>query len=84
MIPKAHRRRLQGTGTGHALWKMDISCQELLTDTLVVVQARLKEANHQERIALAWALHRKTNQSQAWTAEALGLCSAANVSQQVR
>jgi hypothetical protein len=44
----------------------------------------LKEANHQERIALAWALHRKTNQSQAWTAEALGLCSAANVSQQVR
>jgi REP-associated tyrosine transposase len=44
----------------------------------------LKEATHQERIALAWALHRKTNQSQAWTAEALGLCSAANVSQQVR
>jgi hypothetical protein len=44
----------------------------------------LKEATHQERIALAWALHRKSNQSQAWTAEALALCSAANVSQQVR
>ena len=27
----------------------------------------LDEAEHQERIALAWALHRRTNQPQAWT-----------------
>ena len=37
-----------------------------------------------ERVAIAWAIHRKTNQPQAWIAEALGLRSAANVSQQVR
>jgi putative transposase len=44
----------------------------------------LQDAARQERIALAWALHRRTNQSQKWIAETLGLCSAANVSQQVR
>ncbi|HWL52507.1 MAG TPA: transposase [Chthoniobacteraceae bacterium] len=37
-----------------------------------------------ERVAIAWALHRKTNQPQGWIAEALGLRTAANVSQQVR
>ena len=37
-----------------------------------------------ERVAIAWAVHRKTNQPQAWIAETLGLRTAANVSQQVR
>ena len=36
------------------------------------------------RLAAAWALHHRTNESQAWIAEELGLHSAANVSQQVR
>ena len=44
----------------------------------------LNEAEHQERIALAWTLHRRTNQPQAWVAETIGLHGAANVSQQVR
>ncbi|MGN6771533.1 MAG: hypothetical protein ACTHJQ_17045, partial [Rhizobiaceae bacterium] len=39
---------------------------------------------YKERVAIAWALHRKTNQSQKWVAEKLDLRSAANVSQQVR
>ncbi|GAT32366.1 REP element-mobilizing transposase RayT [Terrimicrobium sacchariphilum] len=36
------------------------------------------------RVAAAWALHSRTNESQAWIADTLGLRSAANVSQQVR
>jgi hypothetical protein len=36
------------------------------------------------RLAIAWALHHRTNQPQGWIAEQLGLHSAANVSQQVR
>ncbi len=40
--------------------------------------------HHRERVAIAWALHRRTNQAQKWIAEKLGLHSAANVSQQVR
>ena len=42
------------------------------------------EATRSVRLAAAWALHRKTNQSQRWIADALGFHSAANVSQQVR
>jgi hypothetical protein len=42
------------------------------------------EAKHQERIALAWGVHRRTNQPQAWIAETIGLHSAANVRHQVR
>jgi hypothetical protein len=36
------------------------------------------------RVAAAWALHQRTNESQAWIAETLGFRTAANVSQQVR
>ena len=36
------------------------------------------------RLAAVWAIHLKTNQTQNWIADKLGLRSAANVSQQVR
>lgn len=48
------------------------------------VEGSLTAAPRAERVAIAWALHRKTNQKQAWIAEQLDLRSAANVSQQVR
>ena len=45
---------------------------------------RLSESDRSARLAIAWALHARTNQPQKWIAEELGLRSAANVSQQVR
>lgn len=44
----------------------------------------LDHAARPVRLAAAWALHHRTNQSQRWIAKQLGLHSAANVSQQVR
>ena len=44
----------------------------------------LAEAPRLARVSIAWALHRRTNQSQGWIASELGLRTAANVSQQVR
>lgn len=44
----------------------------------------LVDAPRPARLAAAWALHRRTNQPQRWIADQLGLCTAANVSQQVR
>ncbi|MFK5922291.1 MAG: transposase [Verrucomicrobiota bacterium] len=37
-----------------------------------------------ERIAVAWAIYKKTSVSQKWIAKRLGISNAANVSQQVR
>lgn len=48
------------------------------------IEEELEKAPRAVRVGLAWAIHRKTNQPQAWIAERLGLHSAANVSQQVR
>ena len=48
------------------------------------IEGALTESGREVRKAIAWALYRKTNESQAWIAESLGLHSAANVSQQVR
>lgn len=52
----------------------------LLDERGALIPGRSTQAG---RVAVAWALHRKTSQSQKWIADQLGLRTAANVSQQV-
>jgi putative transposase len=88
---EAMARRLQATGNRNyrssavGRRKARQEAEELLREGLAHFGlARTKNwerASHRARVAIAWALTRRTSQSQAWIAEELGLRSAANVSQ---